>query len=289
METSAQAVPMTPSHRHRDREYEEILTVLRDSKTPLYHQIFLILRGKILDNTYPPRALVPNEKQLTELYDVSRITAKRALNELADAGYVVRERGKGTRVRAQLPDAPLEIPSDDLTESKHQMGLQTAVEVLEFAYIKAPSHIAIHLEGREGDIVQMAVRIRSYKTKPFAYIVSYVPESIGSGYTREDLANKPLFQLIESSGIKLTSAQHSVNAVLADPMVAPLLGVDIASPLLSVNELIFDQHNRPVEYLAALYRPDRFNYKVNLAVSPERRSAQTHGAVNESSVRLSSA
>ncbi len=279
---------MNAASRHRDQEYEQILTVLRDSKTPLYHQIFLILRGKILDNTYPPHALVPNEKQLMEMYDVSRITAKRALNELADAGYVVRQRGKGTRVRAQLPDAPLEIPSDDLTESKYQMGLQTAVEVLDFAYVRAPSHIAIHLEGREGDIVQMAVRIRSYKAKPFAYIVSYVPEAIGNRYTREDLAGTPLFQLIERSGIKLTSAQHTVNAVLADPMVAPLLGVDIASPLLSVNELIFDQNSRPVEYVAALYRPDRFNYRVNLAVPAERRSARAPRAVDQSSIRLSS-
>jgi GntR family transcriptional regulator len=272
---------------NRDEEYEQILRVLRDSKTPLYHQIFLILRGKILDNTYPPHSLVPNEKQLMEMYDVSRITAKRALNELADAGYVVRQRGKGTRVRAQLPDAPLEIVSDDLTESKQEMGLQTAVEVVEFSYVKAPSHVAIHLAGREGDIVQMAVRIRSYKKKPFAYIVSYVPESIGSMYTREDLADTPLFELIERGGIELTSAQHSVNAVLADPIVAPLLGVDIASPLLSVNELMLDQNKRPVEYVAALYRPDRFNYKVNLAVSDEQRSLRAPGAIDQSSVRVS--
>ena len=96
-----------------------------------------------------------------------------------------------------------------------------------------------------------------------------------------------LFQLIELSGVKLTSAQHTVNAVLADPMVAPLLGVDIASPLLSVNELIFDQEGQPVEYVAALYRPDRFNYKVNLAVSQEQRSTEPTRATNQSSIKLS--
>ena len=279
---------MNAENRHRDKEYEQILRVLRDSKTPLYHQIFLILRGKILDNTYPPLSMVPNEKQLMGMYDVSRITAKRALNELADAKYVVRQPGKGTQVRMELPDAPLEIPSDDLTESKIQMGLQTDVEVLEFSYVKAPSPVSIHLDCGKDDIVQMAVRIRSYKNKPFAHIISYVPESIGSLYTREDLAKKPLFQLIELCGIKLTSAQHSVNAVLADPMVAPLLGVDIASPLLSVTELTFDQNNQPVEYVAVLYRPDRYNYKVNLAVSEERRSSKAPGAIDNSSIRQSS-
>ena len=133
----------------------------------------------------------------------------------------------------------------------------------------------------------MAVRIRSYKGRPFAYLVSYVPEAIGNKYTRDDLNNTPLFQLIEQGGLRLTSARHSVNAVLADPMVAPLLGVDIASPLLSVNELVSDQDNRPVEYVAALYRPDRFNYRVNLAVPEERRSTQAPTAVDQSSIRVS--
>ena len=279
---------MNADSQHRDKEYEQILLTRRESKTPLYHQIFLILRGKILDNSYPPHSLVPNEKQLVEMYDVSRITAKRALNELADARYVIRQRGKGTRVRTKLPDAPLDIPSDDLTESKYQMGLQTEVEVLEFSYVRAPSPVSIHLDCGKDDIVQMAVRIRSYKGKPFAHIISYVPESIGSMYTREDLAGKPLFQLVELCGIKLTSAQHSVNAVLADPGVAPLLGVDIASPLLSVTELVFDQDNKPVEYVAALYRPDRYNYKVNLAVSDDRRSPKVPAAIENSSIRLSS-
>ncbi len=258
---------MIQKTKNRDKEYENILMVLRDSKTPLYHQIFLILRGKILDNTYPPDSLVPNEKQLMEMYDVSRITARRALNELADAAYVERQRWKGTRVRKQLPDAPLEIESDDLIKSMFEMGQQTEVKLLNFAYIKAPSHIAIHLNCREGDVVQMAVRLRSYKGKPISRIISYVPEAIGNNYSREDLANKPLFQLIGEQGIELARAEHSVNAVLSDPAVAPLLGVDIGSPLLSVNKLIFDKSDRPVEYQSALYRPDRHNYKVNLVAS----------------------
>ncbi len=260
---------MAPKSEHRDKEYEDILMVLRDSKTPLYHQIFLILRGKILDNTYPPHSLIPNEKQIMEMYDVSRITAKRALNELADANYVTRQRGKGTRVREQLPDAPLEIESDDLIQSMYEMGQQTEAEVLDFAYIKAPSHVAIHLNCKEGDIVQMAVRVRSYKGKPISYITSYVPEAIGNNYSRENLGNQPLFQLIKQLGINLTRAEHSVNAVLADPTVSPVLGVDIGSPLLSVNKLIFDDTGKPVEYLSVLYRPDRYNYKVNLAVSDD--------------------
>lgn len=268
---------MTPTSDNRDAEYEQILKGLRDSKTPLYHQIFLILRGKILDNTYPPHSLVPNEKQIMEMYQVSRITAKRALNELADANYVTRQRGKGTRVQDQLPDAPLEIRSDDLIESMVQMGEQTEAVVLEFSYIKVPSHVAIHLKCRADDIVQRSVRVRSYKEKPFSYIVSFVPEAIGNNFSKEDLGKQPLFRLIEKQGIKLTRAEHTVNAVLADPTVSPLLSVDIGSPLLSVNKIIYDQDDQPVEYLADLYRPDRYNYKVNLAVAETGQTPEEDG------------
>ncbi len=110
-----------------------------------------------------------------------------------------------------------------------------------------------------------------------SHITSYVPEAIGNTYSREDLGRQPLFQLIQRQGIELARAEHSVNAVLGDPMVSPLLGVDIGSPLLSVNKLIFDGNERPVEYQAVLYRPDRHIYKVNLAVSAGSRLGE--GAV----------
>ena len=75
--------------------------------TPLYHQIYLILRDKIAGGAYRGGDLLPSEEGTARQFGVSRITAKRALNELADAGYVVRERGRGTRVVDDRPAPPV--------------------------------------------------------------------------------------------------------------------------------------------------------------------------------------
>jgi len=240
--------------------------------TPLYYQIFLILRSKILDNTYPPGSLVPNETQLMELFNVSRITAKRALNDLAAEKFVVRQRGKGTRVCEQLPILLLDIPSDDLIENLYQIGLKTKVKILHFAYIAASADIAIHLGIREKDIVQTATRIRFYQNKPYSHVTTYVPESIGQTYTKEDLGNTPLFQLIQQSGICIERAEHQVLAILADPIIARLLEAEVGSPLLKVKKVIFDQNNRPVEYLNVLYHSDRYKYKASLSVNKKNNS-----------------
>ena len=85
-------------------------------RVPLYHQIFLTLKNRIYSGMLGPGDPVPGEQELCGEFGVSRITAKRALNELADAGLVVRERGRGTRVvphpPAQAWDAILQLHAE---------------------------------------------------------------------------------------------------------------------------------------------------------------------------------
>ena len=58
------------------------------SPTPLYHQVYLVLRNGILNGDYPDGSLLPGEQETTILFGVSRITAKRALNDLAAEGFL---------------------------------------------------------------------------------------------------------------------------------------------------------------------------------------------------------
>ncbi|WP_392353879.1 GntR family transcriptional regulator [Brevundimonas sp. LF-1] len=69
---------------------------------PLYHQVRLLLAERIRRGVFPPGSLLPGEHQIAELLGASRITIKRAMNELADAGLVTRHRGRGTVVAPQV-------------------------------------------------------------------------------------------------------------------------------------------------------------------------------------------
>jgi GntR family transcriptional regulator len=232
---------------------------------PLYHQIYLILRQKILGGDFSYDDRIPSELGLVEEYEVSRITARRALDELAKEGLVKRERGKGTRVQFRRPTLPLESSVEGLLENLLAMGLETDVKLIDFEYVSANDEVAKALDCDQGTIVQRAVRVRSFDTGPFSYLVTYVPQDIGSNYDSNDLATQPLLQLLERSGVVVEGAQQRITATLADADVADLLETEVGIALLEIRRIVTDSDGRPVEYIRGLYRPDRYQYNMVLS------------------------
>ncbi len=233
--------------------------------TPLYHQIYLILRNQLVAGAYPAGTLLPSEQELTRDYGVSRITAKRALNELAAEGLVSRERGRGTVATYEPPQAPISSSVEGLIENLLQMGLRTEVSLLSFDYLPAADDVARALGLPPGDEVQRAVRVRSLEGEPFSHLTTYVPGEIGRSFTADDISHIPLLKLLERYGIIMSSARQTITATLADPEIAPRLSVEVGSALLRISRVVCDQDGRAVEYITGLYRPDRYQYDMNLA------------------------
>lgn len=232
--------------------------------TPLYHQIFTILRSQILDGRLEPGALVPGEEELTRQFNVSRITARRALAELAAEGLVTRGRGRGTHVAPRNEPPPVRAGVEGLLENLLAMGLKTSVNLIEFGYEPAPPDAAAALRIAPGEIVQRSVRVRSLDVGPFSYLTTYVPAEIGRKFGRKDLAEAPLLSLLERSGVVISGADQTISATLADPRVAPALETVVGAPLIRISRSVQDQAGRGVEYLVGLYRPDRFQFRLSL-------------------------
>jgi GntR family transcriptional regulator len=239
--------------------------------TPLYHQVYLVLRDKIVSGAYGAEGLLPGEPGLAEQFGVSRITIKRALDDLAADGFVRRRRGLGTHVVRRVAGKPVAGNMAGLMENLLVMGLETEVELLEFGYVLPPEDISRMLALGEGVQAQRAVRVRRHEGVPFSYLTTHVPEPIGRAYGRKDLASTPLLALLERSGVVAESAEQTLGARLADPTVAGHLEVSVGSPLLSLSRIVYDPARRPVEHIHALYRPDRYEYRMSL--TRERGSA----------------
>ncbi len=234
-------------------------------KTPLYHQIYLILKGQITDGVYSPDARLPSEQELTERFGVSRITAKRAMDELAAEGLVVRERARGTRVIYQPPSAPIPSSVEGLLENLIAMGLETSVRLLEFEYLPASEVIAQALELPPGQEVQRAVRVRYLDEAPFSHLTTYVPAGLGRQFGAEELSSLSLLSLLERCGVQVDSAEQTISATLADSVIAQHLDVDVGSALMKITRVVRDQTGAPVEFITALYRPDRYQYRMALS------------------------
>lgn len=233
-------------------------------KSPLYHQIFVVLKSKIQSGDLTPGDFLPSEHEIASEFGVSRITAKRALNDLADAGFVVRERGRGTRVASTPLPPRIRASVEGWLENTAMMGIATSAEVLEFGYVAANSEVATALSLKGGETVQRSIRVRTYENEPLSYLVTHIPEDIGRSFAAEDMARLPLLTLLERNGVTASSARQIISATVADATVATALDVNVGAPLLEVRRVVLDSDERPVEYIQVLYRPDRYHYEVLL-------------------------
>jgi GntR family transcriptional regulator len=237
---------------------------LPDLPTPLYHQIQLVIRERIDQGYYGREGMLPSEMDLSREFKVSRITVARAINDLAALGLVERKRGAGTRIvpREMPPAVPANI--DGLLENLTDMGNRTQVTVLEFGFVLPTHDVQTELEVGANELVQRAVRVRSYNGAPFSYLTSFVPGHIGRNFDESDMAVNSLLSLLEKNGVKVGSARQAFSAVLADPKMAQALDVPVGTPLLAISRTVCDREERPVEYIRILYRTDRYQYRMTM-------------------------
>jgi GntR family transcriptional regulator len=236
-----------------------------DSPTPLYHQIYLLLRERIRTGLYSAGSLLPGEQDLVRLLGVSRITVKRALSELAAGGFVSRHRGRGTIVTFDAAAPVVKGSFENLLDSLRLMGLGTDVELLDVATVNAPADVA-ELLGLEGAAkVQRAVRLRKIEGKPFSYLVTHVPMDIASRFNARDLAHKPMLDLLARAGHEAVEAEQWITASAADIRVSRALGLASGAPLIEIRRVMRDCTGRGVEALHGFYRPDRFQHHMKLA------------------------
>jgi GntR family transcriptional regulator len=97
-----------------------------------------------------------------------------------------------------------------------------------------------------------------------------VPESVSLTFTRQELASRPLLDLLERTGVKVEHARQRISAGLAAPDVAPALKVYVGTPLIELTRVVYDQSGRGVEHLYVLYRPDRYALEIDLIRSGRR-------------------
>jgi GntR family transcriptional regulator len=229
--------------------------------TPLYHQIYLILRDRIKRGDIEAHAILPGEQELSRLFGVSRITVKRALKELGDDGLVTRHRGRGTIVAGGVALPVVNANFDNLIESLYVMGLETDVELLEVTTVRVPPEVAQALEIPTDSDVQRVTRRRRLAGSPFSYLRTYVPLDVAALYNEQDLGKVPMMVLLEQVGLRVQDVEQWISATAAEPVVALALETDAGAPLLSI-ERVMRAGGRPVQILYAFYHPDRYRYHI---------------------------
>lgn len=227
-------------------------------------RVYLGLRHRIADGFYDATGGLPGEQTLAAEFDVSRVTLRRALAALEADGLIARRHGAGTFLTQNGKTQPVVSDLSNLMAHLGAMGQATRVQLLECAVLKPPPQVREMLQLTDGEKVQKSVRVRFMGDLAFSYLVAFVPDRISRRFRARDLRETPLLTLIERAGGQVVRAAQEISAVAAPPDIALHLGVEPGAPLLALTRIAFDANGHGLEYLRALYHPDRYSFRMDL-------------------------
>lgn len=232
--------------------------------SPRYHQVYVTLRSWVRDGSYRPGDRIPTEPELCQLFGVSRITIRKAIDELARQGWLVRQQGRGTFVQLSAANAAASI---DLDEARQQVaGFTAATEVvgLSSADVDPDEETRAALSLGTDERVRRSTHVRELRGVPLGLITTFVPLEVAAQVGEAGLARQSMFELLDKAGIDVAEADQLIGATLAGVEAAQALGVEIGAPLLRLTRVVFDAAGRPVERVVALYRADAYQYHTRL-------------------------
>lgn len=233
-------------------------TLNRNSKLPLYQQLYEILRDTIVRGDWQPGDMLPAEPELMDRYQVSRTTVRQVFDLLVNEGLVYRQQGRGTFVSHPTVEQTLQRIIS-FTDDMHQRGITPGTEVLAADLVAASEDVAARLGVDPGEQLVRLERLRLADGEPMSIEISLLVHHYCPGVLEGDYAVMPLREALEERyGIRWLRARQVIRAVQASPDIARLLSVSDKAALLFIERVSYDQQNVPVEFLRIYYRGDRY-------------------------------
>jgi GntR family transcriptional regulator len=244
----------------------QLKTLEQDIPTPLYFRLYTLLKNSILDGTMEYGAQMPTEQQLAETFAVSRITAKRAMDELAAEDMVERRRGKGTHVTYEYRPQPVKAPLIGMLQEIESMARHTEVKVLECKKLIPPGDIRKALGLQDKGKALRLVRVRSRDGQPFGFYGSWTT-GLKKPVGKREFKQSPRLEVFRKQGLKISHVSQTISAVAATTELAEHLNTETGAPLISLIRESFTSGadgEKLVDYLHIYYHPDHFQYRMDL-------------------------
>jgi len=244
--------PLSTSSRN------EFVPLDKDSFEPWYFQMQSQLEQKIRSGQLAVHDPLPGEAELSRIFGVSRMTSRQALQGLTTDGFAYRERGRGTFVCAAKVEKHIAHLLGFSAEMR-LLGLKPTTKVLAMATVHASAQVASSLQVPAQSPVTMLHRLRLANGEPIAIEQVWVPLMRFPGIDKIDFARTSLYETLKDRfGVKIGSADETIEARGASKQEAALLEIAPRSSLLVVSRTLLDVDGGAVELAHSLYRGDRY-------------------------------
>lgn len=228
-----------------------------------YRQITNDIRNQILSGKLKPNTSLPTEKELCIQYNTSKMTVKKALDNLVTEGLIVKRRGYGTVVKDinidQMQHALLASQFRGLTASYPDCSVTS--RILRFDIVHPDPNVAEKLSITDDTFVYDILRVRYINANPQVLEHTYMPIHLITGIRKDDLAGS-LYQYIEEEiGLKIQSAHRTIRVRKCTEMEAETLDLAPGDPVAVAFQVAFLDNGSIFEYSESVTRPDTFEFK----------------------------
>lgn len=230
--------------------------------SPRYQAIADDLRARVERGEFSAGRVLPSEAELSGAYEVSRVTVRRALDQLREEGLVSSRQGFGWLVAAD----PLRQSLGRLGTIESQLaeaGIRSERRILDFAYVPATGRV----EELLGDGTVLRVRrLNLADEEPFAVVTVWCPEDLAGELSRSDVERRPFYDLL---GMELGGATQTIGAGVAGPRESGLLHIPVGSPTLDCERVTTDVDGRVVLVSNFVFPGHRTEFVVELPRAEE--------------------
>lgn len=228
---------------------------------PRYMQIIQYFVDKIERGVLNNGDKLPTEEEICKFFSVSRITVRQALNELANAGYIVKKQGIGSYVKNKMK---MQLNSlQGFTEEMASKGLTPRSDLQSIEVCNPSVEVAKKLKIDMSVKVYSICRLRYANDIALSLENSYIPSFQCPGIERYDLTGSLYKVLSENYGILPKKANQSIEAGFIDKKTAKLLDVKPNTQALIIERVTY-YGEKPFEYVKSVYRGDKYKFYVDL-------------------------
>lgn len=236
-------------------------------KIPAYQNVYNQIRAEIVSGHYAPGSFLPTEKDLEEIYSVSRTTIRTAVNKLAGEGLLKVQQGRGTTVLepsvARAPVLHSGAKSLSLTNSLKRQGYAVSTKAIGLEKIQANAELAKTMNLPEGTPVYKLQRIQYADNVPISYTLSHITVSAAPGLEEFMPFQNGLYDVLEREyHFAFEEIDETFTAVGADFVESQLLQIPAGTPLFCGKRLV-SSNGQTTEYTISKSVGNKFEYHLH--------------------------
>lgn len=236
-----------------------------DYPDPLWVQTADLIQGQISDGSLAAGARLPPERELCQQLGISRVTLRKALNQLVEAGVLNASHGRGWYVAKKAARREWPNTLESFSETAARMGLEPRSEVLCAEVVPATLDEAEELSIAPGTDLFRLERVRLLDQVPIALDLTRIGLVLAPGIARADFSAASLYSTLAEAGIEPQRADSTMEAREADAAEAQHLRIAEGKPLLVMHQLAFDAADRPLFSSTIKYAGERYRLRTSFS------------------------